>query len=88
MYETDVERFFLGGGRKWCGVVWRGVIYMYIYRGWFGTSEAKKTHVKKLAIEQNERLSTVLGAYKATPTAVLEAESNAQYAGFAGPGST
>lgn len=41
-----------------------------------GTSEAKMTHVKKLAIEQNGCLRTVLGAYKATPTAVLEAESN------------
>lgn len=40
------------------------------------TTDAKMTHVKKLAIQQNERLRTVLGAYEATPTAVLEAEAS------------
>lgn len=40
-----------------------------------GTAEAKMTHVKKLATEQNGCLRTVLGAYRATPIAVLEAES-------------
>lgn len=41
-----------------------------------GTSEAKMPHVKKLALEQNGCLRAVLGAYNATPTAALEAESN------------
>lgn len=39
-----------------------------------GTSEAKMTHVRKLAIEQNKCLRTVLGPYKVTPTAVLPTE--------------
>lgn len=39
------------------------------------TTETKMTHVKKLAMEHNKCLRTVQGAYKATPTAVLEAES-------------
>lgn len=40
-----------------------------------GTTEAKMTHVKELAVEQKGCLRTVLGAYRATPTVVLEAES-------------
>lgn len=41
-----------------------------------GTSEAKMTYVKSLSIKQNQCLKTVLGVYKATPVAVLEAESD------------
>lgn len=47
-----------------------------IWRAPSGMAEAKKTHVKKLALEQNRCLKTGLGAYKATPIAILEAESS------------
>ncbi len=40
-----------------------------------GTSEATKSHIKRLAIIQNDCLRTVLGAFKATPVPVLEAEA-------------
>ncbi len=40
-----------------------------------GTSEAIKSHIKRLAIIQNDCLRTVLGAFKATPVPVLEAEA-------------
>lgn len=40
-----------------------------------GTFEATGKHARKLAVVQNGCLRTVLGAYKATPVPVLEAES-------------
>ena len=39
------------------------------------TSESTKKHVQKLTVVQNDCLRTVLGAYKATPVPVLEAEA-------------
>jgi len=40
-----------------------------------GTPEATKGHAKKLAVVQNDCLRTVLGAFRATPVPILEAES-------------
>jgi hypothetical protein len=40
-----------------------------------GTTEATKRHTKKLTIIQNDCLRTILGAFKATPVPVLEADA-------------
>lgn len=47
-----------------------------------GTKEATKSHSRKLALIQNDCLRTVLGAYKATPIPVLEAEARVRPIGI------